>query len=103
MRGNDMTTGRTIRIVDPAAEIKTESHVLAPRLRSLDGMRIAIIDNSKHMANSFLEATRGLLEQRYRVGGFECYRKLNPSVPTPPEVIERLAGSCDALIHGVAD
>jgi len=98
-----MTTGLTIRIVDPAAEIEPEGYVLAPRLRSLDGMRIAIIDNTKHMANTFLDATRSLLEQRYRVGGFEYYRKSSASVPTPPEVIERLAGSCNALIHGVAD
>ncbi len=103
MSENDMTTGRTIRIVDPAAEVESESHVLAPRLRSLDGMRIAIIDNTKHMADTFLNATRVLLERRYGVGGFEDYRKPSASVPTPPEVIERLAGSCHALIHGVAD
>lgn len=103
MRENDMTAGRTITIVDPAAEIETESHVLAPRLRSLDGMRVAIIDNSKYMADSFLEATKVLLQRRYQVGGFECYRKFNPSVPMPPDVIERLATSCDAVVHGVAD
>jgi hypothetical protein len=43
------------------------------------------------------------LETRYQVGGFEYYRKFSASVPTPPEVIERLTQSCDAVIHGVAD
>jgi hypothetical protein len=103
VKGNDMTTGRTIRIVDPAAETESRSHVLAPRLRSLDGIRIGIIHNAKHMGQPFLEATMRLLEQRYRVGGFEFYRKLNPGLPMPAEVIEQLAGSCDAVIHGVAD
>ena len=98
-----MTTAGTITIVDPAAEIESGSDVLAPRLASLDGMRIAIIDNSKHMGDAFLQATRALLARRFRIAGFEYYRKANPSVPTPPDVIDRLAASCDAVVHGVAD
>jgi hypothetical protein len=30
-------------------------------------------------------------------------RKVSPSVPTPPEILARLAESCDALVQGVAD
>jgi len=93
----------TIRIVDPAAEIEIEQQRLAPRLDSLQGARIAIIDNTKHMANRFLDATRALLEQEHGAGSFEYYRKFSASVPTPPEEIERLSQSCDAVIHGVAD
>src|SRR5262249_18380148 len=96
-------SGATIRIVDPAAELEIEQQSLAPRLDSLRGARIAIIDNTKHMANRFLDATRALLEKDQRVGGFEVYRKFSASVPTPPDVIERLTQSCDAVIHGVAD
>lgn len=104
MTANEMTAGTTIRIVDPAAEIESKSLLpLAPRLRSLQGVRIGIIDNSKHRAGSFLEATKTLLEQRYQVGGFDYYRKFTASVPTPTEVIERLTRSCDAVITGVAD
>jgi len=92
-----------ITIVDPAAEIETESRSIAPRLKSLQGARIGIIDNTKHMANRFLDATKALLETQYHVSGFEYYRKFSASVPTPPEVIERMAKSCDAIVHGVAD
>lgn len=102
MTDEDMSTER-VTIVDPAAEIETENNPIAPRLKSLQGARIAIIDNTKHMANRFLEATRALLEEQHQVGGFEYYRKFSASVPTPPDVIERLAQSCDAVIHGVAD
>jgi len=92
-----------ITIVDPAAEIETENRSIAPRLNSLQGARIGIIDNTKHMANRFLDATRVLLETQYHVGGFEYFRKFSASVPTPPDVIERMAKSCDAIVHGVAD
>ena len=102
MTDEDMSAER-VTIVDPAAEIETENNPIAPRLKSLRGARIAIIDNTKHMANRFLEATRALLEEQHQVGGFEYYRKFSASVPTPPDVIERLTKSCDAVIHGVAD
>ena len=93
----------TVTIVDPAAEIEVQNNAIAPRLASLRGARIAVIDNTKHMANRFLDATRGELVRRYEVASFEYYRKFSASVPTPPEVIERLAKTCDAVIHGVAD
>jgi hypothetical protein len=98
-----MTADSTITLVDPAAELDHVIEALAPRLQSLTGKRIALIDNTKHNADRFLEATRALLEKQYGVAGFEYFRKFSASVPTPPEVIERLTKSCDALVHGVAD
>jgi hypothetical protein len=98
-----MTPYDTVTLVDPAAELETINERLAPRLQSLQGKRIALIDNTKHNADRFLEAVRSLLEQRYGVGGFDYFRKFSASVPTPPEVLGRLTSSCDALVHGVAD
>jgi hypothetical protein len=94
---------QTLRLVDPAAEIESKSEALAPRLATLEGKRIALIDNTKHNADRFLAATRALLEEKHGVAGFEYFRKFSASVPTPPEVVERLTHSCDALVHGVAD
>jgi hypothetical protein len=96
-------TANTLRLVDPAAELETTREALAPRLATLEGKRIALIDNTKHNADRFLEATRALLKEKYGAAGFECFRKFSASVPTPPEVVERLTESCDALVHGVAD
>ena len=97
-----MTTDM-LRLVDPAAEIETTSVAIAPRLETLRGKRVALIDNTKHTADRFLEATREILERKYGVSGFDYFRKFSASVSTPPEVVERLTRSCDALVHGVAD
>jgi hypothetical protein len=43
------------------------------------------------------------LARDYAIAGVERYRKASPSVPTPPETLARLAQSCDALVHAVAD
>lgn len=93
----------TITIVDPAAEVDTASEALARRLGSLQGARLALIDNSKHMAAEVLDEVEALLKSRFGVKEVTRYRKANPSIPTPPDVLAKLAGSCDALVHGVAD
>jgi hypothetical protein len=93
----------TLRLIDPAAELQSTHEEIAPRLDSLVGKRIALIDNTKHNADRFLREVRALLEEKYGVAGFEYFRKFSASVPTPSEVVERLTTSCDALVHGVAD
>ena len=94
---------RSMIIVHPAAEDVVRTLGLAARLPSLRGARLAIIDNSKHNADGFLATLETLLTRDYGVERVERYRKTSPSVPTPPEILARLAGSCDALVHGVAD
>ena len=93
----------TVTIVDPAAEDTAVAENLAPRLETLAGTHIGLIDNSKHMAAELLAEVEVLLQQRYGVKKVTRYRKANPSIPTPPEVLAGLAASCDAIVHGVAD
>jgi hypothetical protein len=96
-------TGRTVTIVNPAAEDVATRRGLAPRLTSLRGARVALIDNAKHNAQEFLDALEEALVRDYGVAGVERYRKASPSVPAPPEVLSRLVAACDAAVHGVAD
>lgn len=92
-----------ITIVHPAAEDVARRLALAPRLPSLQGARLALIDNSKHNADAFLQTLETILTRDYGIERVERYRKASPSVPTPPEILARLAESCDALVHAVAD
>lgn len=93
----------TVVIVDPAAEDAATEATLARRLGTLAGTHVGIIDNSKHMAGELLQEVEQLLQQRYGVKQVTRYRKANPSIPTPPEVLAGLVASCDAVVHGVAD
>jgi hypothetical protein len=92
-----------VPIVDPAAEDVTERLALAPRLQSLEGARVALIDNSKHNADRFLDTLATLLARDHGVAKIERYRKASASVPMPPEVLSRLLEASDAAVHGVAD
>src|SRR5215468_5851629 len=100
--GPTMSDHRMI-VVHPAAEDVARQLGLAPRLPSLRGARVGIIDNSKHNADRFLQTLEGILTRDYGIEHVDRYRKASPSIPTPPEILSRLAQSCDALVHGVAD
>ncbi|HMH48614.1 MAG TPA: hypothetical protein VK548_00165 [Candidatus Acidoferrum sp.] len=93
----------TITVVNPAAEDVTEPLALAPRIASLRGARVALIDNSKHNADRFLDVIANLLVSDHGVAKIERYRKVSASVPTPPETLRRLLDASDAAVHGVAD
>lgn len=93
----------TVTIVDPAAEDVTEPVAPAPRAASLRGARVALIDNSKHNADRFLDTLATLLVRDHGVARIERYRKASASVPTPPETLSRLLEGSDAAVHGVAD
>lgn len=90
-------------VVDPAAEDDVQKSALAPRLATLQGAHVGLIDNAKHLAEETLREVESLLRSRYGVREVSYYRKRNASVPTPPEVLRELTSKCDALVHGVAD
>ena len=97
-----MTQG-AVTVVNPAAEDVTEQLDLAPRIASLRGASVALIDNSKHNADRFLDTVAALLVRDHGVAKIERYRKVSASVPTPPEILRRLLEGSDAAVHGVAD
>jgi len=95
--------GDEVTIVNPAAEDVTERLAPARRVASLAGARVALIDNSKHNADRFLDTLATLLVRDHGVAKIERYRKVSASVPTPPETLRRLLEASDAAVHGVAD
>lgn len=92
-----------LRLVHPGAEDQHVMHQLAPRLASLQGMRIGLIDNRKRHSDVFLARLQELMVERYGVAGFEYYTKDGASVATPVDVMADLVSKCDAVIHAVAD
>jgi hypothetical protein len=92
-----------VTMLHPAAEDVAEPQRLAPRLSSLQGRTVGLIDNHKRHADIYLEELSRLLQERYGVSQVVTYRKISQSLPTAGEVLDQLAGECDAIIHAVAD
>jgi hypothetical protein len=96
-------TTDVVTVCHPAAEDVAEPQCLAPRLGSLQGRTVGLIDNHKRNANVYLEELGRLLQETYGVSRVVTYRKISQSMPTPDAVLDQLARECDAIIHAVAD
>src|SRR5437762_12590844 len=90
-----------IRLYDPTAEPRAIAAQLAPRLTTLTGKRIGILDNGKANAGTLMLAVAKTLQERYGAG--EIVKRDKPVAgPPSPETLEALA-QCDLTLVGSAD
>jgi hypothetical protein len=95
-----MTT-EGIKLYDPTAPARIVAVPLAPRLASLAGKRIGILDNGKANAGTLMLAVAAHLQQRHGAG--EIVKRNKPVAgPPKPEVVDALA-ECDLALVGSAD
>ena len=77
---------------------------LAPRrFRTLDGVRLGLLSNSKINADNILLAIGDLLAERYALKSIVHEVKANFSLPAPNEIIDRVVAQADVAIAGVGD
>ncbi|WP_221585470.1 UGSC family (seleno)protein [Microbacterium sp. G2-8] len=94
-------------ILDPtggAPGPSPEDDVLADRPAALEGLRIGLLDNTKHNALLFLETVGELLRAEHgaaSVGIVET--KANFSVPVDGEIVGRYASASDVVVTGIGD
>ena len=91
----------SIRLYDPTAEPRAVAARLAPRLTTLQGKRIGILDNGKANADVLMLAMAKLLQDRHGAGAI-VKREKPVAGPPKPEVLEALA-QCDLALVGSAD
>jgi hypothetical protein len=93
-----------IILVNPLNETVSARRERAPRLETVSGKTIGLLDISKPGGSIFLDALERLLKERFDVG--EVVRAAKPTFtkPAPDEVIEKLLSSgCAAVIEALAD
>lgn len=75
---------------------------IAPRLRSLSGARIGLLDNTKKNADRLLAAVGAILLREHGVAQLISRRKVSSSPAAPAAMIDELA-ACDAVINAYGD
>ena len=98
-----MTQSNEYVLVNPTTEAIIAPFDGAPRLPTLAGTRLGVIDDSKRNADVLLEELVELLRTRYEISDVKWHRKPSASKPADPEVIREMAESCDAVIVAVGD
>jgi len=95
-------------ILDPtgragAAKAPAPGLALAPRRPSLSGLRVGLMDNTKHNAAMLLAEIGKLLATEHGVTVTVESTKANFAAPAPAELVEQYREACDVVITGVGD
>jgi hypothetical protein len=89
-------------LINPFDETERVPAKLAPRLDSLNGKTVGLLDISKPGGSFFLDHLERLLKEQFNVA--QVIRKMKPTFtrPAPDNVIEELS-NCDAVVEALAD
>jgi hypothetical protein len=93
----------TVLLLDPTAEDEPEASALVPRLASLHGKRVGLLDNTHRNVNVYLEEAERILKDEYGVAEIISRRKANANSAAAPAILSEMVARTDAVVHAVAD
>jgi hypothetical protein len=94
---------KTVRVYDPRGIVEATPAPTAARVKRLEGMRLAILDNTKWNANKLLRGLRDGLAATHRLGAVNYYRKESFSKNAAPELVAEIAGNNDIVLTAIGD
>ena len=90
-------------VYDPRGVVEAEQLLPAPRVASLDGRRLGVLDNTKWNASRLLRKTVGLLGERFSFAAVNYYRKESFSKDADPALIATIAADNDIVLTAIGD
>lgn len=92
----------SIRVLDPTAIGIQETVCRTPRLVSLAGCTVGLLDNGKIRVRELLDHVEEILRTQQGVAHVVRLHKPDFSRPVPPQVVAAMQ-HCDAVISAVGD
>lgn len=89
-------------LMSPVGVRIVERHPIAPRLSTLKGARIGLLDNTKKNADRLLAEVGKILMRDHGVVEVLSRRKVSSSPAAPETMIDELA-ECDAVVNAYGD
>jgi hypothetical protein len=99
MEKDQLETVEGVRVYVPTGATNATLQSLAPRLQSLKGARVGILDNCKEFADIVLRGVVGVLQAKHGVADIRFWRKSYLGILSP--YAREMAAQCDAVINGV--
>jgi hypothetical protein len=90
-------------VYDPRGVVGAEIKNIAARVRSLEGLRLGILDNTKWNANKLLRELRDQLQAAHPLAAVTYYRKESFSRFAAPELIEKIVAENDIVLTAIGD
>jgi hypothetical protein len=92
------------RLLDPTGESDLAVNTqLRPRLRSLRGLRVALLENTKPNGAVLLQAVGRELQENYGVREVRMFRKGYFGTPVEESVVQQILHSSDFAVAGIGD
>ena len=92
-----------ITVLNPTAAPMVREFRRAPRLATVEGATIALLNNSKANADVFLDELAGILRDRFHVAEVLTAGKPSSSKIAPVAVLDDLAVRAHGIITGIGD
>ena len=90
-------------LLDPTTEATAQTTAYVPRPASLEGKRVALIENTKYNSDKLLIRIGEILKTEYGASETRLFRKHNASVPAHEEIIQEVRKTCDVIVAGIGD
>ncbi len=94
---------QTQLVYDPRGIVEAQAMGLAPRIRKIDGLRLAILDNSKWNCNKMLRGVRDELQNKHKFAAVNYYTKDSFSSNATPEQIAEIVANHDIALTAIGD
>jgi len=92
-----------MELLDPTTEATAQRIAYVPRPRSLEGARVALIENTKFNSDRLLQKIGEILVRDHGAASTRMFRKRNASVPAHEEIVAEIRQTCDVAVAGVGD
>jgi hypothetical protein len=91
----------TLKLLDPRAPVDSGNRPLVPRLDTLEGKIIGVIDNGQSNSTTMFQELAQLLQEKYRPAEVRFGTKPTHMQGAPKPTLEEFASRCDAVITGL--
>jgi hypothetical protein len=92
-----------VQIYDPTTEAVERHMNFVRRPQSLAGLRVGLVDNTKHNSDELLLRIAKILEGEHGAKAHIIRQKKSAGVPPHSEIIEEYKASVDVVVAGVGD
>ena len=90
-------------VYDPRGVVEAKQLLPAPRVASLDGRRLGVLDNTKWNAGKLLRRTAARLDERFGFAAVNYYRKESFSKAADPALLAAIAADNDIVLTAIGD
>lgn len=92
-----------VHIYDPTFEAAGRRIEYAPRPATIAGLRVGLVDNTKHNSDQLLLRIADILEKEYGASTHMIRRKKSAGAAPHAEIVEEMKNACDVVVAGVGD